>query len=170
MSFDGIGMSDKEDYSEYVAQVSNVINALALLSGFMFASLTVLLTGLPDLSSVLSQSVLLVAAFFLDVFLFLLQGFLGISVLYIRMPPYTKAGKNWNLLPMLSIMFGMGTLTTLMFLAYKLVYLALAQLAMWIVFAVAAWVYIFAPVGRARAVLIPGVYRFMGKRRGVVLG
>jgi len=150
MSFDGIGMSDKEDYTEYVGQISNVINALALLSGFMFASLTVLLSGLPDLSSVLSQSVLLVAAFFLDVFLFLLQGFLSLSVSYIRMPPYTREMKNWNLLLMLSIMFGMGTLTTLMFLAYKLVYLALAQLAIWIVFSTAAWVYIFVPVARAR--------------------
>jgi hypothetical protein len=145
-----MGLSNKEDYSEYVGTVSNTINVLALLSGFMFASLTVLLNGLPDLSSALSQSVLLVAAFFLDFFLFLLQAFVSGLMPYVRMPRLTRRIAVFNLLTVLSILFGMGSVTILMFFAYKLVYLALAQLAMWIGFGIAAWVYVYVPMGHKR--------------------
>ncbi len=139
-------MSEKEEYSDYVAHLSSVINAVALITGFMFASLTVLLTALPDLSSASSQLVLLIAACFLDVFVFILLDFLRNSAWFCKMPPLTRRMASLNLLLLVSLMLGIGMVTTSMFFAYNLTYLALAQLAMWITCSMATYVYIMRPM------------------------
>jgi hypothetical protein len=143
-------MSEREGYSDYIAVVSNTINVLALVSGFMFASLTVLLTALPDLSSVSSQLVLFIAAFFLDVFVFLLLNAVSLPMLYCKMPPVTKRIATFNALLLLALMIGMGMVTTAMFFAYNLTYLGLAQLVMWLLMSIVAHVYLIMPMGRMR--------------------
>jgi hypothetical protein len=146
-------MSEKEDYSDYIAQLSNVVNVIALISGFMFASLTVLLTALPDLSSASSQFVLFIAAFWLDVFMFLLVNSATLPVLFCKMPPLTKTIRNLNQLLFLALMLGIGMVTTAMFFAYNLTYLGLAQLAMWIMWSIVTQVYVFKPFGRVRRLI-----------------
>jgi hypothetical protein len=62
------------------------------------------------------------------------------------MPPLTRRMASLNLLLLVSLMLGIGMVTTSMFFAYNLTYLALAQLAMWITCSMATYVYIMRPM------------------------
>jgi hypothetical protein len=135
----------EKDYSDYIKHISNTISALALFLGFMFTAITVLVTRLPDLTSMPSQLVLLVAAVFLDIFMFLFGSFILIPAKYCKMPTLTRYDEILNLLLFASTTPAMGILTAGMFWVYHLTYLALAQLALWAIICLALYVYEIRP-------------------------
>ncbi|MCJ7470894.1 hypothetical protein MUO74_10480 [Candidatus Bathyarchaeota archaeon] len=138
-------VESEKNYSDYIKHISNVISALALFSGFMFTAITVLVTRLPDLDSVPSQLMLFVAAFFLDIFMFLFGNFIFIPAQYCKMPPLTRRYDKLNLLTFASATLAMGILTAGIFFVYHLTYLALAQLAVSVMLSLALYVYTIRP-------------------------
>lgn len=135
----------EKDYADYIKHISNILNSLSLLSGFMFTVITVLVTRLPDLDSVPSQSMLLVAAVFLDIFMFLFGNYLFLSTQYCKMPPLTRRMGILNLLLLASTTPAMGIVTVGIFFVYHLTYLGLTQLAIWAIFSLALYVYAIRP-------------------------
>lgn len=135
----------EKDYANYLKHISNIIGSLSLLSGFMFTVITVLVTRLPDLDSVPSQLMLLVAAVFLDIFMFLFGNYLFLSTQYCKMPPLTRRMGILNLLLLATTTLAMGIVTTGIFFVYHLTYLALTQLTVWVVLSSALYVYTMRP-------------------------
>jgi len=140
----------EKDYSDYIKHTSNIISALALFSGFMFTCITVLVTRLPNLHSTPSQLILLVASVFLDIFMFLFGNFIVIPTRYCKMPPLTKKQDRLNLLAFASMSVAMGMVTTGIFFVYNLIFLAMMQLAAWVILSLVLYAYTIKPVFEQR--------------------
>ena len=63
---------DENNWSDYIKHRSNLINIFALLCGFTFTAITILVTRLPEPDSLSSQLILLFSSTLLDLFVFLL--------------------------------------------------------------------------------------------------
>ena len=138
--------TSKEDYSDYINHLSNMGNMYSFLSGFMFTSITVLIALLPDPSNIRVQLVLLFMAVMLDIFMFYMGNFYQRVLYFCRKVPASSGRKSvFNVLSDLSVLFGLGVSTVLLFLLFNLIYLALAQLIAWMLTSVAAYKSIFKP-------------------------
>lgn len=128
---------NKEDYSDYISYASNVLIILSLFSGFTFASITIIVTQLPDPGQILIQVTLFFLAVILNLFLFLAFYFLACILHCVEnVPPETKLPPHLrfvhSLLPISFALWGLAVV--MMFLFWNLVYLALASFIMLVVF------------------------------------
>ena len=131
----------KSDYSEYRRHVISIASVMTFLAGFTFTVITLLLTQLPDLSSLaLSINFLWQFTLFFLTVLFYLMLFivfycLVISIILVRdlIPKGTMptAAKIYNAAYAL-IWLLIGIPLSLMFLLWNLIYLALAAAIVWV--------------------------------------
>ena len=72
----------EEDYSDYIQHLSNLGNMYTFLAGFMFTAITIILTQLPERTTVMAQIALFFMASMLDVFI-LYMGYFYMNVVYL---------------------------------------------------------------------------------------
>jgi len=145
---------DEKDYSDYIKHLSNVMSIMTLLSGFLFTAYTLLITRLPDPSSITAQSTLLVVSIYLSMCTYCLATFAEGSVACCRnMPPLTRNVAATNLLFLFTGTTAMATAVILMSLLWSLTYLALAQIIQWVFYVVAIYLFVIRHNERARASL-----------------
>jgi len=146
--------TDEKDYSNYIKHLSNVMSIMTLTSGFLFTAYTILITRLPDPSSITAQSTLLVLSIYLSICTYCLATFAESSVTYCRnMPPMTRNIAATNLLFLFAGTTSMATAVILMSLLWHLTYLAFAQIIQWVFYATAIYLFIIRRNERARASL-----------------
>lgn len=142
----------EEGYSDYIKHLSNMGSMYAFLSGFMFTAITLVLTRLPDPTVVMAQCVLLFMGIMLSVFIFYMGNFfMQVVPLCKSRPSYSGRGSLFNIFSDISVMLGLGGTTVLLFLLWNLIYLALAQTAVWIFFTVLTYRLIFKPFYQRRS-------------------
>lgn len=133
--------TDEKDYSDYIKHLSNLGSMLSFFSGFMFTSITILLTQLPDPTQIRAQVTLFFLAAMLDIFIFLMaDSYQKVVYLCKNVPPYSGRITPTNLLMDISMILGFGGSTVLLFLLWNLIYLALAQVIAWALVTIAAYI------------------------------
>lgn len=144
-------MSRREkDYSDYIKHMSNLVSGMFFIGGILLTVITLLLTQLPNPSTLMSQLVL----FFLLVG-FNLTGFLAtyltIDVIYLckDIPPYSSKYRIINMLMFVVATFW-GLSVTLLFVLFNLTYLALASLVVWTLTFTANYFLMWKPVQKFR--------------------
>jgi hypothetical protein len=137
--------TDEEDYSDYIKHMSNLSSVGSLLAGFTFTTLTLLITRLPDPSSIMSQLVLFFIAVLFYLFIFLV-GWNANTIIYFcrNVPPKTKQLSLFNLLTLVSYVL-LGVTVILMFLLWNLIYLALASGIVWALFIISFYIFVWKP-------------------------
>jgi len=126
-------VSDEEtSYSEYFSHNSTIVNVLSLFCGFIFTSITILLTVLQNKGGTLAQATILFLTLIFYFSLYVLLDNLEMAFHYIKdIPPLTLKVKPFFYL--LLIFYFFGTSTIFMFLLFDLIYLAVISAAVWIV-------------------------------------
>lgn len=110
---------------------------------FIFTSITILLTQLPDPHSISSKLVLLFLASLLDLTQFAGGWLITEDILYCKkVPPATRQIAN-RLLFLIFIMSSFSVV--LMFLLWNLIYLSLAAAIVWALFIIAFFIFIWKP-------------------------
>jgi hypothetical protein len=142
----------EEDYSDYIKHLSNMGSMYAFLSGFMFTAITIVLTRLPDPTVLMAQCVLLFMGTMLSVFIFYMGNFfMAVVPLCKSRPSYSGQKSIFNIFSDVSILLGLSGSVVLLFLLWNLVYLALAQLIVWVFFAILTYRSLFKPFYRRRS-------------------
>ena len=143
--------TNEKDYSDYIKHLSNMGSLYALFAGFMFTSITVLITRLQDPISLMAQFTLFFFAVMLDVFIFCMaDSYQDVFHFCKNIPPYTKRRARLNLVYDASIILGFGGATILLFLLYNLAVLALAQTIAWSVMIAASYTVTIKPFYKKR--------------------
>ena len=121
---------DENPYSEYFGQNERIIVVLSLFCGFLFTSITLLLTTLQNRGGILGQATILFLTLVFYFSLYALLDNLEMAFHYIKnIPPLTlKIRPFFNLL---IIFYLFGTSTIFMFLLYDLNYLAVISGIIW---------------------------------------
>jgi len=138
----------EEDYSSWLAFESLVVQVEALLCGFTFTAITLLVTLLPDPSGFLSQVTLCFLAFIFYLFEFLLfYALYYLSYCVKTVPPEWKKRRERRFLigPFLLSFTSFGIAIVLMFLLWNLTYLALASGLMYALFTALTAIFIWKP-------------------------
>ena len=121
---------DENPFSEYFAQNERIIVVLSLFCGFLFTSITLLLTTLQNRGGPLGQATLLFLTLVFYFSLHTLLDNLEMAFHYIKnIPPLTL--KIRPFLNLLIIFYLFGTSTIFMFLLYDLIYLAVISGIIW---------------------------------------
>ncbi len=120
---------DKKSYTEYFGHNSVIVQVLSLFCGFLFTSITILLTLLQN-KGTLAQATLLLLTLIFYFSLYALLDNLEMAFHYIEnIPPLTlKTRPFFNLL---MIFYLFGTSTILMFVLFNLPYLAAISGVLW---------------------------------------
>ena len=136
----------EEDYSSYLAYESVALQVLALLCGFTFTAITLLITLLPNPGSFQSQFTLFFLAFMFYIFQFMLfYGIFYLSYCIKAVPPEAKGRRIVMWLWFSS--FGLwGVAIVLMFLLWNLTYLAMASGIVYILFTLLTIIFVWKPV------------------------
>ena len=126
-------MSDEEtSYSEYFSHNSTIVNVLSLFCGFIFTSITILLTVLQNKGGTLAQATILFLTLIFYFSLYVLLDNLEMAFHYIKdIPPLTLKVKPFFYL--LLIFYFFGTSTIFMFLLFDLIYLAVISALVWMI-------------------------------------
>jgi len=136
--------TDETDYSDYITHLSNMGNMYSFLSGFMFTAITVLVTQLPDPSSIMAQFILFFMAVMLDIFIFYMGSFYQRVIYFCKnVPPNSGKKSFFNILSDTSVVLGLGGITVLLFLLLNLVFLALAQTLAWLLVSITVYKSVF---------------------------
>ncbi len=142
--------TNEKDYSNYIQHMSNLVGGMLFMTGILLTVITLLLTQIPDPSTLPTQ----VALFFLMI-LFSLTGFMGIyltiDVIHYckEIPPYQSRIRMLNLLSFLaSGLWGLSV--AILFFLWNLTYLALASLAVWALSLIAMYLTIWKPFQKWR--------------------
>jgi len=143
-------MSAESDfnYSDYLRHMSNISRIAALFAGFDFTVVTLLLTQLPDPTTVPAQ-ITLYSMSVLFLLLIFMVGWSGMLHIYLcrRVPPRTPQLSAFAVLA-----FGAHLLVCapvfLMFFLWHLTVLALGTFLTWVAFVIASYVYIWRPLTR----------------------
>ena len=123
--------TDEKDYSDYIKHMSSLNSEFTFLAGFTFTILTLLITLLPDPSSITAQLTLLFLAVLFDLLIFLVAWNTINNVYFCRnVPPLTKRLAIFNWLSLLCFNLS-GVAIILVFLLSDLIYLALASGIIW---------------------------------------
>jgi hypothetical protein len=143
-----ISVESSSDYSDYLKHVSTISGITALFAGFDFTVLTLLLTRLPDPSSVPAQ-ITLYAMSVLFLILIYLVAWTGMLLMYLcrRVPPMTPRLRASTVL-LFGTHLSVGAPVFLMFFLWKMTVLASVTLLTWIAFAIASYVYLWRPLTR----------------------
>jgi len=116
-----------KDYSDYYQVAANTVNMLALLSGFTFTGITILLSLYPVLGNLAVQFLLFFLAFLFFLFMFLMGWFnTHLMRLARNRPPVTRQVVIFNHMVMLSYQL-IQFAVVLMFFVWDLIYLGLAS-------------------------------------------
>ena len=140
--------AESSDYSDYLRHMSSICRIGALFAGFDFTVVTLLLSRLPDPSTVLAQITLYAMSVLFYVLVFLV-GWSGMLHIYLcrRVPPMTPQLGAFAVMA-----FGAHVLICvpliLMFFLWHLPVLASVTLLTWMGFAIASVVYIWRPLTR----------------------
>jgi hypothetical protein len=120
----------KTSYSEYFGHNGVIVGVLSLFSGFLFTSITILLTSLQNKEGALAQATILFLTLIFYFSLYVLLDNLEMAFHYIKdIPPLTlKIRPFFNLL---LIFYFFGTSTILMFLLFNLLFLAVISAIIW---------------------------------------
>jgi hypothetical protein len=121
---------DKTSYSQYFEHNGVIVQVLSLFCGFLFASITILLTTLQNKGGMLAQTAILLLTLIFYFSLYVLLDNLEMAFHYIEnIPPMTlKIRPFFNLL---LIFYLFGSSTVVMFLLFDLVYLAAISAIIW---------------------------------------
>lgn len=121
---------DKSAYSDYFDHNSVIVQVLSLFCGFLFTSITILLTWLQNRAELLAQATILFLTLVFYVSLYVLLDNLEMRFHYIEeIPPLTlKVRPFFNLL---LIFYLFGATSALMFLLFGLFYLSLVSGVIW---------------------------------------
>jgi hypothetical protein len=121
---------DENQFSDYFAHNERIIVVLSLFCGFLFTSITLLLTTLQNRGGLLGQAAILFLTLVFYFSLYTLLDNLEMAFHYIKnIPPLTlKIRPFFNLL---LIFYLFGTSTVFMFLLYDLFYLAVISGTIW---------------------------------------
>lgn len=122
---------DKSTFSDYFEHNSVIVQVLSLFCGFLFTSITILLTWLQNRSELFAQAaILFLTILFFCLSLYVLLDNLEMRFHYIEeIPPLTlKVRPFFNLL---LIFYLFGAATVLMFLLFDLLYLSLVSGLIW---------------------------------------
>ena len=137
--------TEDEDYSSYLAYESVALQVLALLCGFTFTAITLLITLLPNPGSFQSQFTLFFLASMFYLFLFMLfYGIFYLSYCVKAVPPEAKGRRIVMWLWFLSFSLW-GIAVVLMFLLWNLTYLALVAGIMYALFTMLTVIYVWKP-------------------------
>ena len=125
---------NKNQYSEYFGHNGVIVGVLSLFCGFLFASITILLTTLQN-KGLLTQATILFLTFIFYFSLYVLLDNLEMAFHYIENIPLLtlKVRPFFNLL---LIFYLFGSSTVLMFLLFDLVNLAIVSAVLWAIFIV----------------------------------
>jgi len=138
--------ADEKDYSDYIKHMSSFNSVASVFAGFTFTILTLLLTQLPDPSSIMSQLTLFFLAVLFDLLAFLVSWNSINNIYFCRnVPPLTKRLAMFNWLSVLSYSL-LGVPIVLMFLLWNLIYLALALAVVWALFIIATFIFTWKPL------------------------
>jgi uncharacterized membrane protein YqjE len=143
-------IGDEEDYSDYLKHLSSFNSVISVFAGFTFTSLTLLITLLPDPSSIMSQFTLFFLAVLFDLLTFLVA-WNSVNVVYFcrKVPPRTKQIATFNWILMLSFDLS-GLIIVLVFLLSDLIYLTLASGIVWVLFIIAIFLFTWKPLKEYR--------------------
>ncbi len=134
------------DYSDYIQHRSNLSNGLSLLSGFVFTAITILLTQLPDPSTLQSQAILLFLTVLFNLYSLLLFWLsLSTARLCKNLPPLTKGIAAFNLVASIGVNF-LGLAPILMFFLWNLIYLTLASGISYALFTISSYFFVLKPM------------------------
>jgi hypothetical protein len=121
---------DENPFSEYFSHNERIIVVLSLFCGFLFTSITLLLTTLQNRGGILGQATILFLTLVFYFSLHTLLDNLEMAFHYIKnIPPLTL--KIRPFLNLLIIFYLFGTSTIFMFLLYDLFYLAVISGIIW---------------------------------------
>ena len=143
-----MSVATSSDYSDYLKYISTISGITALFAGFDFTVLTLLLTRLPDPSSVPAQIILYVMSVLFLILIYLV-GWTGNLLMYLcrRVPPMTPRLRATAVL-VFGAHLSVCTPVFLMFFLWQMTVLASATLVTWIAFAIISYVYIWRPLIR----------------------
>jgi hypothetical protein len=120
-------------YSEYFEHNTTIVQVLSLFCGFLFTSITILLTSLQNKEGALTQATILFLTLIFYFSLYVLLDNLEMAFHYIKnIPPLTLKVKPFFFL--LLIFYSFGTSTVLMFLLFGFLYLAVIATVIWVLF------------------------------------
>ena len=127
----------KTSYSEYFGHNGVIVGVLSLFCGFLFTSITILLTSLQSKEGILAQATILFLALIFYFSLYVLLDNLEMAFHYIEnIPPLTlKVRPFFNLL---LIFYLFGTSTIFMFLLFNFLYLAVISAIVWVIVVIAS--------------------------------
>jgi hypothetical protein len=136
------------DYSDYLKYMSNTSGITALFAGFDFTVITLLLTRLPDPTSVPAQITLYAMAVLFLVLIYLV-GWTGQLLCYVcrRVPPMTPRLQATAFL-VFGVHLSVCVPVFLMFFLWHLTVLAFVTFLTWIAFAIASYFHIWRPLTR----------------------
>jgi len=121
---------NKNSYSDYFAHNSVIVEVLSLFGGFLFTSITILLTSLQSRGSLLGQTTILFITLVFYFSLYVLLDNLEMAFHYIDdIPPLTLKVRPF--FSLLLVFYSFGSSTILMFLLFDLFYLALISGVIW---------------------------------------
>lgn len=127
----------KSSYSEYFEHNGVIVGVLSLFCGFLFTSITILLTSLQNKEGLLAQATIFFLTLIFYFSLYVLLDNLEMAFHYIEdIPPLTlKIRPFFNLL---LIFYFFGTATILMFLLFDLIFLAMISAIVWVLVVIAS--------------------------------
>jgi hypothetical protein len=120
---------NEEEYTSYFEHNKTIAQVLSLFAGFIFTSITLLLTRI-DTHDVFAQATLLFLTILFDITLFVLINNLEMPFEYIKNIP-TMTLKVRPFFYLLLIFYLFGATTVMMFLLYQLFYLSIISGMLW---------------------------------------
>jgi hypothetical protein len=127
----------KISYSEYFSHNAVIVQVLSLFCGFIFTSLTILLTFLQNKGGLLTQATIFFLTLIFYFSLYVLLDNLEMAFHYIDdIPQLTLRVRPF--FSLLLIFYFFGTSTILMFLLFDLLYLAVISGVIWMLVVVAS--------------------------------
>ncbi len=126
---------NEEQYTPYFEHNKTIAHVLSLFSGFIFTSITLLLTRFNNLEDVFSQATLLFLTVLFYLTLFVLMDNLEMPFHYIRdIPTMTLKVRPFFFLLVIFYLFGASTV--MMFFLYHLFFLSVISGVIWLIIVV----------------------------------
>lgn len=123
----------KKDYSDYIGWMHDQSSMYVFICGFTFTILTLLVINLPNPNTVLTQSIMLFITILFDLLLYVILLIGNESLQFCsEIPPFTKNLRVCNFLSdLVFVLWGFSV--PLIYLLWKIYYLAVISTIIWIV-------------------------------------
>jgi len=136
-------MSESEkDYSTYVDYIENNSETYSLFSGFAFTAITLLLALLPDPGEIRIQIILFCLSVLFNLIGFILHGNERLIAYCVRIAPQLPEGYKSGIVAKLgnSVYYLLAGIIVLMFIAWSLIWLAIATAIVSVVFIILGYI------------------------------